>query len=242
MCMGLNNLTKLEDFRGEVRELLERLDANYPGEELFEGVSHSFEATGMMPDQIAGDSCMRGMRTGVAVGALAGSLIVHVLPFTPMGHCARCCAFVSCAAVGSVCNYQTKAGIRERAAAGLLGADHIGDREAWRVDAKQRLERLLLHIDSADMIRRHAAGGAAGGEALSQARGGRQLRVMNDGKEVVPANGTNLSCVVCMAAPRSRLLLPCRHVAVCEKCCANLKSTCPICRANFTQTTEVFCP
>jgi hypothetical protein len=54
------------------------------------------------------------------------------------------------------------------------------------------------------------------------------------------------SCVVCMDAPRSVLLLPCKHLALCERCCQAMQQpaqrrgrsaarhlkpvVCPVCR------------
>uniref|UniRef100_A0A383WB55 RING-type domain-containing protein n=1 Tax=Tetradesmus obliquus TaxID=3088 RepID=A0A383WB55_TETOB len=54
------------------------------------------------------------------------------------------------------------------------------------------------------------------------------------------------SCVVCMDAPRSVLLLPCKHLVLCEKCCQAMQQPaqrrgrsaarhlkpveCPVCR------------
>ena len=37
-------------------------------------------------------------------------------------------------------------------------------------------------------------------------------------------------CVVCLAAPKESLLVPCGHQCVCEQCSATL-SLCPLCRA-----------
>ena len=45
-------------------------------------------------------------------------------------------------------------------------------------------------------------------------------------------------CVVCMEKYVERVILPCRHACVCEKCCDRL-SNCPICRS-FIINTFVF--
>jgi hypothetical protein len=47
-------------------------------------------------------------------------------------------------------------------------------------------------------------------------------------------------CVVCMDAPRSVLLLPCKHLALCEECSESLqaggnKGACPVCRVPCVQ-------
>ena len=38
-------------------------------------------------------------------------------------------------------------------------------------------------------------------------------------------------CVVCLTEPRSTVLLPCRHLCVCESCFSHSMALCPICRA-----------
>ena len=48
------------------------------------------------------------------------------------------------------------------------------------------------------------------------------------------------NCVVCKDAPRDTLVLPCRHLAVCGGCCAQLpRARCPICRAIVRDTVLV---
>ncbi|KAF6264578.1 hypothetical protein COO60DRAFT_1266813 [Scenedesmus sp. NREL 46B-D3] len=46
-------------------------------------------------------------------------------------------------------------------------------------------------------------------------------------------------CVVCMDAPRSVLLLPCKHLALCEACSVQLQGSaancCPVCRVPVSQ-------
>ena len=37
-------------------------------------------------------------------------------------------------------------------------------------------------------------------------------------------------CVICLDAPRHVLLLPCRHLATCERCIVALNDQCPVCR------------
>ncbi|CAE8601676.1 unnamed protein product, partial [Polarella glacialis] len=48
-----------------------------------------------------------------------------------------------------------------------------------------------------------------------------------------------LTCVVCLEAPRQILLLPCRHVCCCKVCATRL-DRCPMCRAGTTSSSEVF--
>ena len=51
------------------------------------------------------------------------------------------------------------------------------------------------------------------------------------------------TCCVCVEAPRTVLLLPCRHLCVCESCVSQpqLNNKCPVCRANISDTIKVFC-
>ena len=51
------------------------------------------------------------------------------------------------------------------------------------------------------------------------------------------------SCCVCVEAPRTVLLLPCRHLCVCESCAARpqLNNKCPVCRSQISDTIKVFC-
>jgi hypothetical protein len=41
-------------------------------------------------------------------------------------------------------------------------------------------------------------------------------------------------CVVCQDAPKSVLLLPCKHICTCDECSEAI-SDCPICRADIAQ-------
>ena len=53
----------------------------------------------------------------------------------------------------------------------------------------------------------------------------------------------NTLCCVCHEAVRSILILPCRHLCICEKCVLipELNDKCPICRAIISDTIRVFC-
>ena len=53
----------------------------------------------------------------------------------------------------------------------------------------------------------------------------------------ISLNSSNEStCVICLTDTRNVLLLPCRHLCICESCAENLKfqsANCPICRIPF---------
>jgi hypothetical protein len=53
----------------------------------------------------------------------------------------------------------------------------------------------------------------------------------------------NTLCCVCHEAVRSILILPCRHLCICEKCVLipELNDKCPICRAIISDTIRVYC-
>ena len=52
-------------------------------------------------------------------------------------------------------------------------------------------------------------------------------------------------CVVCFDAPKDHLVLPCKHLCVCEACAEQLTKTrtptCPVCREPIRETMKVFC-
>jgi hypothetical protein len=70
------------------------------------------------------------------------------------------------------------------------------------------------------------------------------------GSSVVPPAAPNpgaeeTMCVVCFDAPKDHLVLPCKHLCVCEACAQQLTKTrtpmCPVCRGPIIQTMKVFC-
>jgi hypothetical protein len=52
-------------------------------------------------------------------------------------------------------------------------------------------------------------------------------------------------CVVCFDAPKDHLIVPCKHLCVCEACAEQLTNTrtptCPVCRGPIRETMKVFC-
>lgn len=58
-----------------------------------------------------------------------------------------------------------------------------------------------------------------------------------------PANDSDAGsmCVVCMDAPLEMVLIPCRHMCVCEDCSKQLIS-CPMCRQTVEDALKVFFP
>lgn len=47
------------------------------------------------------------------------------------------------------------------------------------------------------------------------------------------------TCVVCMAAPRDTVLVPCKHVCLCHACAQQLHE-CPVCKTPIAQTERIY--
>jgi hypothetical protein len=84
-------------------------------------------------------------------------------------------------------------------------------------------------------------------EALSlRARDSRErkLRARAEALEKHNEENSNLSlCCICRESVRTILILPCRHLCVCESCseCSALQGKCPVCRGKISDTIKVFC-
>ena len=51
----------------------------------------------------------------------------------------------------------------------------------------------------------------------------------------------NSLCCICRDSPKSVLLLPCRHLCVCENCCSHYPmDKCPVCRSTVSQQLKVY--
>lgn len=49
-------------------------------------------------------------------------------------------------------------------------------------------------------------------------------------------------CVICMSEPRDTLILPCRHLCLCQLCADSLRyqaNNCPICRSPFRALLQI---
>ena len=65
------------------------------------------------------------------------------------------------------------------------------------------------------------------------------------GSSVVPPAAPNpdaeeTQCVVCMDAPKNRVVLPCMHMCVCEACAQLLRDRCPVCRGPIERIAQLF--
>lgn len=70
--------------------------------------------------------------------------------------------------------------------------------------------------------------------------------VVNNAVEVVTevvTDDKSLQCCICITAPKCVMLLPCKHVCLCEECAKNVElinKNCPICRKRFSKTMRLF--
>ena len=63
---------------------------------------------------------------------------------------------------------------------------------------------------------------------------------MDSGDEDCEDNGGD--CVVCMSDPRDTIILPCRHLCLCNTCAESLRyqaNNCPICRVPFRALLQI---
>lgn len=81
---------------------------------------------------------------------------------------------------------------------------------------------------------RDAARRAAGVRSVSDAKSGGG----DSGSDGEDQDDDEHECTICMCAPSSIALLPCRHCCVCPDCFERLQA-CPICRAEFGSHVEL---
>lgn len=82
----------------------------------------------------------------------------------------------------------------------------------------------------------------SGGSRVTDTVGGTQPELSPEtsiSSKDLPNSGM-IECCVCMDEPRSVLLLPCRHVAVCRACLTRLSPClCPICRSPVQESIDI---
>ena len=119
------------------------------------------------------------------------------------------------------------------AAAGCIQRAWRQSRRRRRKEARIRHRRAAQRIQLAArmLIQRRPAAAAAAAAAATNAL------------DVAPPAASepegDSSCVVCLERPRSVVLLPCRHLGLCETCAPGL-ATCPLCREIVNGTLVVF--
>jgi hypothetical protein len=73
---------------------------------------------------------------------------------------------------------------------------------------------------------------------LTFADGSMQMCKFEDCERLINAKTTLSSlteCIVCLEAPRTAMLLPCRHFAYCENCVPGIDTKCHICREDVKE-------
>ena len=128
---------------------------------------------------------------------------------------------------------EAEAAAAERAAA--AAAAEAAEAAAEAAEAKRKLH-VQLHMEREL-------------ESLNQMMRSTELRVQEVQAQLgivpqpAPAADESL-CVVCVDAPKNHILLPCRHMCVCQVCAPRLQGMptpcCPVCRAPIEQTLHVF--
>jgi hypothetical protein len=72
----------------------------------------------------------------------------------------------------------------------------------------------------------------------------RQMQAQVGGSVEPPAapdpDTEETQCVVCMDAPKTRVVLPCMHMCVCEACAQLLRDRCPVCRGPIERIAALF--
>ena len=119
------------------------------------------------------------------------------------------------------------------AAAGCIQRAWRQSRRRRRKEARIRHRRAAQRIQLAArmLIQRRPAAAAAAAAAATNALG--------VALPAAPEAQGDSSCVVCLERPRSVVLLPCRHLGLCETCAPGL-ATCPLCRETVNRTLVVF--
>jgi hypothetical protein len=128
---------------------------------------------------------------------------------------------------------QAKAEQAERARAAAEEAEAAAAVKA-AAEAAEAAERLQMEAQLAALTLRMQT------DALLMQQVQAQL-----GSSVVPPAAPNPDaeetlCVVCMDAPKNRVVLPCMHMCVCEACAQLLRNRCPVCRGPIERIAQLF--
>ena len=92
-------------------------------------------------------------------------------------------------------------------------------------------------------LKRQMAAQAAEMAALKQQVAGNSTS-SNNSTAAAPSSTDNNECVICLDAKPTRLLFPCKHLCLCNRCWVSRYSSnvsvCPFCRGKVESTIEIF--
>jgi hypothetical protein len=122
-------------------------------------------------------------------------------------------------------------------AAAVVKAAEEAEAAAERLQMEEEVAALALSVQS-DLLR-------VQNDRLRLQQMQAQLGVPPAAPAPHPDDAEETMCVVCFDAPKDHLVLPCKHLCVCEACAEQLTKTrtpmCPVCRGPIRETTKVFC-
>jgi hypothetical protein len=136
-------------------------------------------------------------------------------------------------------------------AKGIVEQARAAEAERARV-AAEAAEAAAVKAEAAAVVKAAAeAAAAAKRQQMVAELAALDLRTKQLHSELGSGSGTSqldaeeTMCVVCFDAPKDHLVLPCKHLCVCEACAEQLTKTrtptCPVCREPIQQTMKVFC-
>jgi hypothetical protein len=137
---------------------------------------------------------------------------------------------------------QAKAEQAERARAAAEEAEAAAAVEAVAA-AAEAAERLQMEEEAAALTLSMQS------DALRMQRNALRLQQVQSrlGSSVAPPaapashpDAEETMCVVCMDAPKNRVVLPCMHMCVCEACAQLLRDRCPVCRGPVERIAQLF--
>jgi hypothetical protein len=113
-------------------------------------------------------------------------------------------------------------------AAAVAKAAAAAEAAAERLRMEEEMEALTLRVQR-DVLRLQQMRARVGSGAVPQA--------------AAHLDAEASECVVCMDAPKDRIVLPCMHVCACEACAqrlVELDASCPVCRGPVERMAQVF--
>jgi hypothetical protein len=123
---------------------------------------------------------------------------------------------------------RARAVAEQAAAAAAVKAAAEAAEAAERLQVEAQLAALTLRMET-----RRTEGAA---DALRA----QQMQARLGSSVVPPAAPEETMCVVCMDAPKNRVVLPCMHMCVCEACAQLLRDRCPVCRGPIERIAQLF--